>query len=391
MTSVCRNMRFATVALLVLQVTGCASPPLHKAVESGDVVAVKQALDGGANADGSTWHGRPIAIAVINDDLAMVKVLHESGGTIAPQQLNVAVQFNAKSTYRFLAENGANIDMCLFELGNPQSRAFLPPIGWALARSDIELVNSLLSLGAAVETDCVKYRLLGRNYRFSAILAAGIIGSPEIVESLLRNGANPNRLNTNRQTPISLAAEHGHYEAVRVLLANGAFHSYTTEIRQPIEYAIEAGHKDVVDLLAYAGAVRPQRNTPLATPDSSSNSFLEGVKLVSELYVIYLGARYSGYDSDYTSTLLGADNESRRSSLQRDGGGDSCRSDWDCSVTKICAKDRASRTGTCVRDATDSGRLTSSRRYGPSNRGYAPAGGCPSGYERDLVYGGCKR
>jgi len=305
--------------------------------------------------------------------------------------LTVAVQFDAISTYRFLAENGANIELCLMNLDNPQSGEFYPPLGWAVLRSDIDSANSLLSFGAPVETDCVKYKMLGRNYRFSAILAAGIIGSPEIVESLLHSGANPNRLNTDGQTPISLAAEHGHYEAVRVLLANGAFHSYTTELKQPIEYAIEAGYEDVADLLTYAGAVRPQRNTPLTTPGNSSSTFWEGVKLVAELYAIYLGARYSDYDPDYTSTLMGADNESSQSGRLDEEDDDSCRSDWDCSAYKICAKVRANRTGVCVRDATDSGRLTSSHGYGPSDRGYFQVGSCPSGYDWDLVYGGCRR
>jgi hypothetical protein len=69
-----------------------------------------------------------------------------------------------------------------------------------------------------------------------------------------------------RQAALSLAAQHGHAEAVRLLLTSGAdpdrynpdgFHSHTT----PLHQAVWAGHQHVVAILVDAGARLDVRDT----------------------------------------------------------------------------------------------------------------------------------
>ncbi|KAI3540543.1 hypothetical protein CSPX01_08205 [Colletotrichum filicis] len=60
------------------------------------------------------------------------------------------------------------------------------------------------------------------------------------------------------QTPISLAAEHGHLDVVNVLLESGKVRSDSRDDhgRTPLSYAAEYGHLDVVNVLLESGKVR---------------------------------------------------------------------------------------------------------------------------------------
>ncbi|KAK1545654.1 hypothetical protein CPAR01_03156 [Colletotrichum paranaense] len=61
------------------------------------------------------------------------------------------------------------------------------------------------------------------------------------------------------QTPISLAAEHGHLDVVNVLLESGKVRSDSRDDhgRTPLSHAARHGHLDVVNVLLESGKVRP--------------------------------------------------------------------------------------------------------------------------------------
>ena len=84
-----------------------------------------------------------------------------------------------------------------------------------------------------------------------------------------------------------------------------------TEIKQPIEFAMDNGHHTTALLLERAGAIRPRRTDYSAVMSDLGDVLLEGVKLAAELYIIYLGERYSGYDQGYYSAYrsLGSDDD----------------------------------------------------------------------------------
>jgi ankyrin repeat protein len=387
--------------------SGCVST-LESAVESGDYEAVKQEIAKGGNVDGSYWTSikLPLQRAIENDDLEMVKLLHESGAEIGPGAASVAVKVGAISTYAYLVENGADLNGCYLDTdypnwwGGAEVGSVIPPLGSAVMRQDVQSVATLLELGAPLESDCIVPAGLGDDYRFSSILAAGIAGDPDVIELLIRAGAEPNRLSTQGRTPLSLAAERGHYHAVRVLLANGAFHTYTTQIQQPIEYALEAGHDDVVYLLTYAGAVRPQRRDPSATMVKVGSAVWEGVKFAAGLYVIYLGARYAGYDPEYVSNigLTGGDSNGSQTLANRSretrstDRNSECGGDWDCNGVEICVKQPLHSRGICV---DDGGETRLSRDYDSVQSGQARSDhpkdqkDCPLGTHWDLIYAAC--
>lgn len=402
-----RSQRAVAGMLLLTLLQGCAST-LHQSVEAGDHEAVRQEIAGGASLESSFMHGNPLHPAIENNDFEMVRLLHENGAEILAAHMSVAVKSGARSTYEYLIENGADLKSCFLDQdypgwwgGDQAVGSMAPPLGSAIMRKDVGTVAALIDFGAPQESHCEVPTGLGDSFQFSAILWAAVAGDPDILRLLIENGAMVNRLNRHGQTPISIAAERGHYNAVRVLLASGAFHTYTTEIKQPIEFAMDNGHHTTVLLLQRAGAVRPVRPDRSAAFKEVGSALLEGVKFAAQLYVIYLGARYSGYDGDYYNSVMSLsddddDDDDRDSLLTRSmpiSSKRECRSDYDCRGSQICAKKYGKRDGTCVSDATNSGWINNRSTTGPSDRGYGPIDRslCPGGYFQDMETDRCFR
>ena len=262
------TIHHAFLAVTMIFVAGCVST-LERAVESGDYDAAKRAIEKGGNVDGNFWVTikEPMYRAVDNGDLEMVKLLHENGAKILPDFLSEAARASALNTYSYLLANGNEIDACFDDYEYPGfwnilfvlPSSNMPPLGSAVARGNIPSIQKLIELGAQIEQRCESSS--GRYRDFSAIILAAYFGDPKVIRLLIRSGASPNRF-VNGMTPLSIAADEGNYEAARALLADGAFHTYSDDVKQPIEYALEWGHEDIVNLLVYAGATRPRQIRP---------------------------------------------------------------------------------------------------------------------------------
>jgi len=300
-------LRLSMLAFLALSFTACVST-LEKAVEAGDIEAARHAVNNGENANGNYWTSIriPMHRAIENDDLQMIKLLHENGAIIYPTFVALAAHVNAVSMYRYLLDNGGKITACTLDTSYPDYADsdvsnVLPALGSAIARHNTASVQALLDLGAPLESDCEVP--VGPDYIFSAILLAAYFGDPNTIQSILRAGANPNRLSKRGYTTLSLAAEQGHYEAVRILLANGAFHTYTSQVKQPIEIALDSGHDNIADLLVHAGATRPHRTSTSEVLKSIGGAILDGVVIVGTIALIVEGSKYYGYDANLAQPI----------------------------------------------------------------------------------------
>lgn len=80
---------------------------------------------------------------------------------------------------------------------------------------------------------------------------------------LLSNGANVNVQNANGQTPLHIAAQHGHIGIVRLLLASKFIDVNIQDHRgaTPLHLASENGHAMVVTLLVEHNARLDVRTT----------------------------------------------------------------------------------------------------------------------------------
>jgi ankyrin repeat protein len=132
----------------------------------------------------------------------------------------------------------------------------------------------------------------------AALLLASLLGKAEVIDTLTNYGASVYaRMEDDGRTPLMIAAENGHKEAVNLLLEIGASR-YTTdgEGRTAAQLAEEAGHTEIVALInreptpeelalespeqisaemdefvaAAEGDVPPQSGFLAATPDDAS-------------------------------------------------------------------------------------------------------------------------
>jgi len=393
--------RILVWCVCVVALSACASS-LNQAIGTGDVDAVRRELENGANPDGNYWTDRklPAYQAASEGKLEVLQLLVEHGAKVHPGLPIIAAEQGRSNVIPYLVEHGGILTFCgmgdpaLHLFTPPELGGFMPAIGFAIAARSLETVQVLVELGSPLEIVCdVPY---AKPYNFSSILAASVIGDPRILESLLQAGANPNRLRVDGKTPIAIAAEQGNREVVRVLLAHGAFHTYSQAVKQPIEFASMNGHQDVVDLLTYAGASMPIRNIPSSSDSPSIGPTLADVAvLVGELWIIYEGVKYGDTAANH-GMVAANDQVSRQTRNTRSSSPqvieDGCNSDIQCQVTEVCLKKPGQLRGICVADG-DHSRLVGSHDIVGSAfpRPIAARGAqdCPAGYRWDLVYEAC--
>mmetsp|Transcript_5278 Transcript_5278/g.8666 ORF Transcript_5278/g.8666 Transcript_5278/m.8666 type:complete len:1516 (-) Transcript_5278:122-4669(-) len=114
-------------------------------------------------------------------------------------------------------------------------------------------------------------------------------GSLEVLNLLLKRGADGNACNKWRETPLLIAANNGHHAAVNALLEHGADPSLCSEAGwSALTFAAHKGYNDIVTLLLKAGApVNVRVTEDLSTPlhkacAGGKNGHLSAVKQLLE-------------------------------------------------------------------------------------------------------------
>src|SRR5882757_4642262 len=93
-----------------------------------------------------------------------------------------------------------------------------------------------------------------------------IHGHFNVVELLVKSGANVNKPNNNLETPLGLAAHHGRLDIAQLLLKSGSSIHFQDSIGStPLHRAAEHGHLDIVVLLLNSGADFNIRNSDRKT------------------------------------------------------------------------------------------------------------------------------
>jgi len=96
------------------------------------------------------------------------------------------------------------------------------------------------------------------------LILAAHLGDMKQLESLLKQGANPNEQDEQQRTALHWAALQGHIPVVRLLLQNGANHSIkANNAWTPLMFAESKGHNGVAHLLRHAVLFKPAEQPPV--------------------------------------------------------------------------------------------------------------------------------
>jgi len=266
-----KHLLLTTIAAVLL--VGCGesqqsapSPEvsIHTAAYKGNIEAVKQHLDAGADVNAKGYRERtPLHYAAHGGQKEIAELLIAAGADVnaidaaGQTPLDWAVGGNYKETADLLRKHGG-------KTGEELS------IHKAAEAGNIEAVKQHLAAG----TDVDAKDMIGT----TPLHLAAWEGHKEVVELLIANGADVNAKDKDGTTPLDRAIKDkkisdllrnhggkyssihipsvaGNVEAVTEFLSNGADVNAKTKLGQtPLHMAALAGHKDVVELLISKGA-----------------------------------------------------------------------------------------------------------------------------------------
>ena len=225
-----------------------AKTRLYRAVESGDVDRVKACLQGVSSPNGLTQY---LLLASERGYLEMVKELLKAGAEASKQMGNCSALIIALKNNQFDI-----VKELLRTSGGRMAQANEAYIALLFACVDnyLETVKELLH---EKNLDCNLQLLDGYN----TLLVASTLGYAQIVQELLKAGADPNARNSYGENSLFLASRRGHFEVVQELLKAGADVNLQNEDGEnALILASQNRHFKVVQELLKAGADVNMRN-----------------------------------------------------------------------------------------------------------------------------------
>jgi ankyrin repeat protein len=215
--------------------------PLRAAVRRGNADVIATLLDGGA-----TPTSNEMIEAVARGQAATVVRMLAAGaspdGTASVPLLGLAMHRSHNEIVRVLLAAGA-------KPGGVVTATYNPPLMYAAARNDTEMLSLLLASGAPVDE-------LSHG-GFTSLYEAAAKGHLDTVNLLLAAGADINSRNGRSSwTPLMIAADKGKREVVLRLIAGGADVNATTDGAQytALYYAVGKNYSSLPAMLLAAGA-----------------------------------------------------------------------------------------------------------------------------------------
>lgn len=256
------------------RVSGLASyATLNQTVASGDLYAVEDQLNGGANVQEIDSEGRtPLLTAALGNQPYIADLLLEHGANLSDKDVlgNSVMHLAARATHIYTLENffrhGADIEARNFNN--------YTPLHQAAEAGDIVAVHHLLQLGAdryAMQDktvlsipavlaarkrhwDVTRY-FRSRNLYFSIHLMAAQGDKPGVIEALDDLPTAIDLLDALQNTPLMSAVKTGECEMVKLLLERGADTGFkNVEGDTALDLAIRLNRNKCIQYLQNAGA-----------------------------------------------------------------------------------------------------------------------------------------
>ncbi|NXP80773.1 ANKH1 protein, partial [Ramphastos sulfuratus] len=252
--------------------------PLMEAASAGHVEVARVLLEYGAgiNTHSNEFKESALTLACYKGHLDMVRFLLEAGADQEHKtdEMHTALMEACMDGHvevaRLLLDSGAQVNM--------PADSFESPLTLAACGGHVELAALLIERGANLEevndegyTPLMEAAREGHEEMVALLLAQGANinaqteetqetaltlaccgGFSEVADFLIKAGAD---IELGCSTPLMEAAQEGHLELVKYLLAAGAnVHATTATGDTALTYACENGHTDVADVLLQAGA-----------------------------------------------------------------------------------------------------------------------------------------
>ncbi len=199
--------------------------------EKDSIELMTKLLDRGANVKGSFY------FAALNGNIEAMEFLLQHGAdldetnSINKSGLYYAIENGHLDAVRFLLEKGASITA---------GKGILEALKTAVEKGHAEIVDLLLENGVN------KHGLL---------TIAAENGQIEVMKVLLMRGANPNETNQEGHTPLTSAVIHGGLKPLQFLIEKGADVNHPDKKGvTPIQYAQDYKDEEMIVILKKAGA-----------------------------------------------------------------------------------------------------------------------------------------
>jgi cytohesin len=211
-----KHILITTIAAVLVVGCGKGKAPdisIYEAAEKGNIEAVKQHLDAGAD----------------------VNTKDRGGST----PLHLAASWGHKEVAELLIAKGADV--------NAKRGNFTTPLHFAAGGGHKEVAELLIAEGADVNA---------KGEEGTPLHYASIMGHKEVAGMLITNGADVNAKGGELgSTPLHIAAQEGKMETIALLIAKGAdVNGKTNNGWTPLHYAAVRGHKEIVELLIASDA-----------------------------------------------------------------------------------------------------------------------------------------
>lgn len=309
--------------------------PLQHAAREGDLKVIKQILAAGVRAS-----DRIVQQSFLDGDTEVLAELlrpdTQSGtyltGTVEPvSQIIVAAERGYDHILKFLLLQ-AGQEMRIGEAINGKTGEPLPPLHRAAGGGHLAAVEVLLDAGADPNLRGSAGIDYDSRMKPSPLDVAVSAGHAEIVQELIRHGADVKSICGRGWSPLHLACELGHLAVAKVLLDAGADVRLggPTGIDSPLDLAASGGHADLVRELIRHGVSARTASVDgwTALHHASENDMPEAVEALVEGCA---AVEAREVDSDRTPLHVAAGKGSRRAvlALLRSGadvGSRDCRS-----------------------------------------------------------------